>query len=368
MKTAILKLTGAFILSSLIWSCSKTTESDPSQVALKSAIITSSQSLNSAMTNITTSDAYQLLSINTVDALKSGTMMTGTVATPTGYKAYIPLSLIKGVYDYKALKTTESRGYNLIRFFPKSADNSNMIVNMPLAKMKNPHYLRTYQPSDSTLKNNFTISVSDYHNNYNNYHDYDYLNVADLSIDNVKSGSLNIKSIVSPTAGKQYASQFDFSNGYTAKYLYSSGDTTVSSFTILKASTILYQEKLITVKVKKDSAEFGRERQYILTIGNVMIVRKPDSPAQVYVSGVLQPKAVVTVIDKDENENEESEHSMCNNRDIQITFEDGTTSTISALIGKSVSDISTLFKSLHQVYFAAYVVDWLGYDIYYKRN
>lgn len=361
MKNVVFKLSGFFVLSLLIWSCSKPTESDPSQVALKSAITASAQSLNSAMTDISSSEAFQLLSVNTADALKAGTLTTTTV-----YNANIPLSLIKGVYDYKALKTTESRGFNLIRFFSKSADSSKMIVKMPLAKMKNPRYLRTYHPADSALTNNFSISVSDYHNNYNSYHDYDYVNVADISIDNVKAGSLNIKSVVTPKHNTQYASQFDFSNGYTAKYLYSSGDTTVSSFTILKAGGVLYEEQLLTIK--KDTAKFGREFQYTLIIGNVKIVRKTGSAPEVYVDGTLQPKAVVSVVDEDEGENEESEHSVCDKRDIQITFEDGTTSTISALIGKSVSDIKTLFKSLHQVYFAAYVVDWLGYDIYYKRN
>jgi hypothetical protein len=55
-------------------------------------------------------------------------------------------------------------------------------------------------------------------------------------------------------------------------------------------------------------------------------------------------------------------------RDIQITFEDGTTTTVSDLIGKSIDNIKTLFDSLHSVYFAAYVVDWIAYDIYYQRN
>ena len=97
-----------------------------------------------------------------------------------------------------------------------------------------------------------------------------------------------------------------------------------------------------------------------------MIVRKSSSAAQVYVNGVLQTKAVVTILDNDDDE--DSEHSICNKRDVQITFEDGTTATVSSLIGKSIDNITTLYTSLHQVYFAAYVVDWIAYDIYYKRN
>ncbi len=358
MKNVAFKLSGLFLLSSLVLSCSKT-DTGSSQIPLKDALTSSTQNLNSAITDISSLQAFQILSVGSGSTLKSGTMMT----TTTGYGALIPLSLVKGVYDYKALKTEESNHYPLIRFFTKSASTNNMVVNLPLSKLKNPHDMREYHKADSTLTNNFSISVSDYHNNYNNYHDYDYLNVADITIDKVKAGGLSIKSIVSPNHNTQYASQFDFTNGYTAKYLYSSGDTTVSSFTILKAGGILYQEKLLTIK--KDTAKFGREHQYILTIGNVKIVRKYGSPAEVYVNGVLDPKAVVTIIDNDENE--ESEHSITDKRDIQITFADGTVSTVSALIGKSITDISTLFTSLHQVYFAAYIVDWIAYDIYYKR-
>ncbi len=86
--------------------------------------------------------------------------------------------------------------------------------------------------------------------------------------------------------------------------------------------------------------------------------------AEVSVNGILQPGAVVSIVDTDQDQ----EVSVCRHREIQITFEDGTTTTISALIGNSIDDIKTLFNSLHQVYFAAYVVDWIAYDIYYNRD
>jgi hypothetical protein len=238
-----------------------------------------------------------------------------------------------------------------------------MVVNMPLKKVQDPMSLRRYVPSDSTLTNNFSIAVSDYHNNYNSYWDYDYLLTSEISIDNVVAGDLNIKSVVSPTNGIQYASQYAFAGSYTAQYAYNSGDTTVSSFTILSGTTVLYQEKLLTLKV--DTARFGRENKYILTIGNVQITRNSGTKAvTISVDGVLQPNATVTIVDQVSD----PEASVCKKRDIQITFEDGTTSTVSALIGKSISDIKTLFDSLHSVYFAAYVVDWIAYDIYYNRN
>ena len=352
MKNNVFKLSGFILLILVAWSCSKT-ETATSPTALKDALSSSTQNLNTAMTDIVSSQAFQLLSVSSSGM---STMKSGTV-----YSANIPLDLVKGVYDYKALKTNESKNYALIKFFTKTTDASKMIVNMPLAKLKDPRVLREYLKSDSTLTNNFTMTVSDYHNNYNSYSDYDYLNVADITIDKASAGSLNIKSLVNPTTGVQYASQFAFASGYTAKYAYTSGDTIKSSFTLLKASSVLYKEELLSTK--NDTAHFGRENQYSLTIGDVKLVRKPDHTTQVYVKNVLQPKATVTMVDKEST----TEPSVCHKREIQITFEDGTTSTISALIGSTISDLSTLFTSLHNVYFAAYVVDWLGYDIYYKR-
>src|SRR5665647_3497696 len=122
MKNVAFKLSGFFLLSLLVLSCSKT-ETGSSQIPLKDALTSSTQNLNSAITDISASQAFQLLSINSAVILKSGTMMTAT----TGYNAFIPLSLVKGVYDYKPLKTEASKDYPLIRFFTKSVSTSNMV-------------------------------------------------------------------------------------------------------------------------------------------------------------------------------------------------------------------------------------------------
>jgi len=342
-------------LSALIWSCTKNTNLENS-TSLKQAVNTSAQSLNTAMTSISSTKAYSIFTIN-------GGILKSATITDASYKVYIPLDTIKGVYDYKPVNKPDRWGWSLITYFTKSANSSKMIVNMPLKKVQNPMSLRQYVPSDSTLTNNFSISVSDYHNNYNSYWDYDYLLASEISIDNVVTGDLNIKSVVSPTNGIQYASQYAFSGSYTAQYAYNSGDTTVSSFTILSGTNVLYQEKLLTVR--NDTARFGRENKYILTIGNVQIARNSATKSvTVSVDGVVQPNATVKIVDQASD----PEASVCKNRDIQITFEDGTTATVSSLIGKSIDNIKTLFDSLHSVYFAAYVVDWIAYDIYYQRN
>jgi hypothetical protein len=344
----------AAFLSAFMISCNKN-ESVTESSTLKQSVNQGTLDLKVAMNTIAASKAFSILTVN--DGLKSFT------ETDSVYKVYINLDTVKGAYDYKPVEKFDRWGKSLIKFFDKTAENDAMIVRMPLAKVENPKSLRHFAPEDTLLTNNFSITVSEYHNNYNNYHDFDYILSSAISVDDVSAGNLNIKYIVSPAKGVQYASQFAFDGSYTANYKYDSGDTTVSSFSIKGDDKVLYEEKLLTIK--NDSLWFGREHQYILTIGNVQIIRKSATHGvEIYLDGVLQANAVVAIIDN----GEDSEVSICKKRDIQITFDDGTTTTVSALIGSSIDSIKTLFDSLHQVYFGANVVDWIAYDIYYGRN
>lgn len=348
-------IVAVIFLGATFWGCTKNNGILDSG-SLKQAINSSAMNLNTAVNNISSSNAYGVLTLSE-SSLKSES------TTDSVYRVYIPLELIKGVYDYKPVPMADRWGFSLVRYFKKSADDTRMIVKMPLSKVRNPMSLRHYSPADSSLLNNFSITVSEYHNNYNSYWDYDYILASEISINDTIAGKLNIKSNVSPSAGIDYASEYAFTDKYTAKYRYLSGDTIVSSFAIMSGDNVLYEEKLL--KIKNDTARFHHERQYILTIGNVQIIRKSVVGAvQVAVNGVVQSGAVVTIVDREDD----SEESVCKKREVQITFEDGTITTISDLIGNSVENIRTLYTSLHKVYFAASIVDWIAYDIYYHRN
>ncbi len=356
MKTQGRIIAAAAILSILVWGCAKN-DSNPDSNSLKQSITGSSANLNKAMEAITSSPAYTILTVNDGSFKNSGSM------ADSAYRDYISIAKIKGVYEYKYSVKPDKWGIPLISFFNRTADDAKMIVRLPLVKVQNPRLLRHFSPSDTALTNNFEIAVSDYHNNYNNYHDFDYALSSEISVNNAVAGNLNINSLVGPQKGIHYMAQYAFSGSYTAKYMYDSGDTSVSSFTISENNAVLYQEKLMTIR--NDTARFGREFQYWLTIGNVQIVKRSGTvKPEIYLNGVLQPNATVKIIDHAAD----PEASVCRKRDIQITFEDGTTTTVSALIGTSVANIKTLFESLHQVYFAAYIVDWMAYDIYYNRN
>ena len=110
-----------------------------------------------------------------------------------------------------------------------------------------------------------------------------------------------------------------------------------------------------------------------MTIGNVEIVRQagPNSldSAEVYVGGVLQLNSKVQFVDNsataaaDGTEVTVTKH----NRQLQITFDDGTTTTIETLLNGSIDNIRTLFASIRQTYFATSIVDWVAWDIYKNK-
>lgn len=352
MKNINRKLFVAAIATSLLTGCSK--NDNPEGNSLKSAMNESAFRLNKAVKDISALPAYNILTMSQTVSAKS-------VTADSAYREYIGLDKIKGEYDYNKVSAHNMWGMSLLHFFKKTADSEKMIVRMPLSKITKPWSLRHFSVADTALTNNFKIAVSGYHNNYNSFFDYDYLLASEISIDNEVAGNLNIDAMISPVNGRHYNSQYQFKGGYTVEYNYAFGDTTESGFKIMDNGTTLYGEKLLGIR--NDTAKFGREHQYILTIGDVQIIRKDVNQVQVLVKGVLQPGAVVKIIDKEYD----AEASVCKKRDIQITFEDGTVSTVSALIGESVNNIKTLYSSLHQVYFAAYIVDWIAYDIYYQR-
>ena len=355
MKKQVRLLMTITLLTSFFWGCTKDDGLLDSS-SLKLVMNQSALKLNEAVADITSTQAYNILTVS------DGTLKSASI-TDSVYRVYIGLDKIKGVYEYKPVTEWDRWGFSLIKYFKRTADNDQMIVKMPLKKVKNPMSLRHYSPQDSLLANNFSIAVSDYYNNYNSYWDYEYLLDSKISIDDTEAGSLYIKSFVSPLKGRHYISQYAFSGGYTANYEFDSGDTTIYRFAIMDGTDVLYKEERFTIK--NDTARFGREHQYILTIGDVQIIRiSGNHSVQVAVNGVVQPNAVVTIVDRED----EQEASVTNKREIQVTFEDGTTTTISALIDNSVEGIRTIFRSLHQVYFAASIVDWIAYDIYYHRN
>jgi len=369
MKTKSYYL-GLVLLGFLTWSCSNKDELSASQGSLKVSMNTGADNLTAAITAITTSPGYQVLQTSNASNAPS------LVAASTSNESFgmsrldtVSLSDLAGVYEYKAANFKKWHA-ELLNFFVKTGTSSDFIVKLPASKVTHPGSLFHFTPADTLLVNNYVIDVSKYDYVFSRYL-WNYSFASSINIDNVEVGSLNILSSRNKKDGRNFSSDFLFTNGYDAKVSYTSGDTIMSDYSISKAGTIYFEENFTSIK--NDTARWHREKQYSLIIGNVKVIRTPThgnnglDSAQVYLSGVLQTKAKVQFIDI--NKTDTTEFSIIgHNRDLQITFDDGTITTVSKLLGSSIENVRALFTSLRQVYFATNLVDWVAWDIAMNKN
>jgi len=364
MKAKSLYL-AVLLVGLLQWNCSNKDGLNTSSntVSLKTSLNSGVQELTTAMNAITTSAGYQVLAGPADLTTKSAVVSPLDTVTHS-----LLLSDIAGVYDYKA--NTISQGHNsILRFFSKTAENSQMIVRLPEEKVKASKTLLHYTPSDTLLTNNYVVTLSEYQYDFNWFVSYNYKMASSIKIKDVDAGVLKIQSSSSKANGYNFASEFVFPNGYITKCKYTSGDTAVSVYSITNGTKTLYEEKYTAIKSSTDSRH--RETAFSLTIGNVLITRnlvKGQSSldsAKVYVDGVLQLKSKVELVD---NSTDTTDKCVTNKkRELKITFDDGTTSTFTELAGNVVTDISSLFASMRQVYFATSIIDWIAWDVYINK-
>jgi len=360
---------GLVLLGFLTWSCSSADDLGSSK-SLKTSIQANAQELTLAMNTISASAGYQALSTSTETTSASYTHPP--VAAFDSTYSSILLADISGVYDYKAANYKKWNP-SLLRFFVRSADNVDMIVNLPKEKVQKPYNLLRFSPKDTTLVNDYKIDLSKYEYKFNRFLGWDYNMASNINISGVNAGDLQIQSSNSKAKGYHFASSFAFASGYTTNTSYTSGDTIISLYNISKNNMTLYEEKYTAIRTSTTSRH--REKEYSLTIGNVQIVRIPGptslDSAKVYVAGVLQLHSKVQFIDETTTSTnpDSTETSITNHkRELQITFDDGTTTTIKQLLGNTIDNIRTLFVSLRQTYFATSVVDWIAWDIYINKK
>ena len=99
----------------------------------------------------------------------------------------------------------------------------------------------------------------------------------------------------------------------------------------------------------------------ILIIGDVEIKKSTGIDSiQVFLNGVLQQNAAKIITD-----DSDTAGSVCHKRDILLTFDDGTTSKLSDLIDPVREQLKTLRESLHSMYFAKHIVDYIALSIYF---
>jgi hypothetical protein len=335
------------------WSCSKV-ETQTQQQGLKQSIEQSTTAINTAIGKITETKGYQILSLGVNPIAKDLTQAAS-------FKDSITLGLIAGIYDYQPDTMNMHRNFAYpFRLFKKTGTSDKMIVNLPQKLIFNPSYLHSFIRSDSVLKNDFTISATDYHLYYNLWNNLDYKLIAGLTLNSVDLGSFDISSVWNSYRDQLNSSKYTFTGGYSVSTSWQAGDTSKSSFALLQNNNPLLLESTLFV----GNGFHKREKQYDLTIGNVEIKRGFGIDSiQVFQNGVLQKKAGAKITDS-----ADSTGTICNKRDILLTFDDGTTANLSTLISPALTQLKALVSSLHDMYFAENIVDYIAVNIYYNSR
>jgi len=315
-----------FIVTALLmWQCSKNADlvgpDSGSTQTLKESLATGTQNLSNAVSAISNTYGYKV--INLSDA---GGVNTAQAYAASAYQDSVTLAKISGLYEYQPITSKNWYTITFAQLFKRTSDNSHLIVKLPKEKVFFPHRLRSVDLADSLLKNNLKIDASDYHYYYSNGLLWDYSLSAGITLNDTAIGNLTVQTSQSTASNYAYNAAYVFPNGYNVAVKVKSGDTASSSIALSGSSGVLLQE---TVNRYKVTGYKYREREYKLDIGTVELKRNSGSDSiTVYVSGVLQTKATVKVVDATG-----SSGSVFSGRDLKITFDDGTSQTLSALLG-----------------------------------
>jgi hypothetical protein len=338
----------------LAWQCTKNTDSGTPQ-SLKESLTAGTQNLTTAVSEISKTYGYKVITLNDGSTLKSA------LSTETTFQDSITLAMIKGVYEYQPV-TYQHWCYSCFtKLFKKTGDNDHLIVKLPESKIFTPHKFKTVIQSDSTLKNNLVIDASDYHYYFSWGFLWDYKLTAGVTLNDTVLGNLNIQSSRISNSAYSYSSSYSFPNNYSIAVNVASGDTSTSSVALSGVSGILIKE---TVNRYKTGVGKYHEKQYILDVGNVEFKKSSGSDSiKVYVAGVLQTKAKVEAIDSTQ-----STGSIFSGRNLKVTYDDGTTATLSSLLGPSMTVLNTMVVNLQNVYFASNIVDYIAFNIFKNKN
>ena len=335
----------AFIMGVLSWQCSRVNP----DLDLKSSLEDAAAMINTAATAIAETKGYDLMTLS--DLTKSG----------DGYSDSITLDLIAGIYDFKP-ETFVCRHFSMPYWrFEKREESDMLIINIPQNLVFHPRYLFNPIPPDTTAENDFTVRASDYHYYYTFMRGYDYLLTAGFVLDGEDIGMLEVNALGETFADRSYSSAYHFTDDYSLAVSFTRGDTSVSSFALMDGEELILGEENYFVWNNYRKIE----RNYILTVGDVEIVRSSAIDSiQVFLNGVLQNTAGAVIKDDDED----GSGSVCHRRDILLTFDDGTSAKLSELIGPSLETLKTLLEPMREMYMARRIVDHLAMTIYYQER
>ncbi len=361
-------LAPVLLVSLLTWQCTKQDLSNSnagssgnSSQNLKNSLTAASTTLNNTVNQIESTKGYQLINLGA-----SGNVQSAREAY-AGYTDSITLAAIAGIYSYQPVSYNNWCFSCYNKLFTKTGTSNDLIVQLPSSKVFYPRRFQMVTPADTSLKNNFVITATAYNYYYTNPYVYNYDLAASLAISDTAAGSMSIQSVSSSYSTYSYSSGYNFSNGDNISVSVTSGDTTTSSVTLSNSTSALLKETVLDI-MTTGSRYF--ERQYILQVGDVEFTRTAGSDSiTVYVGGVLQTTAKVQIIDNSSAGGSFGFNSLIvgRNRDLEVTFDDGTTTKLSTLLGPSLTVLQNLVSSMQNLYFADNIVDYIAESIYRNK-
>jgi hypothetical protein len=334
------------MISLIAWSCSKFPSPN---YGLRMSVEKGVADISTAVNKISGTTGYKLLSVSG-DITKSDFIFNDT----------IKLSLVAGIYDFQPDTIYRFHCFSPYRLFKKTGESENMVVNMPEKFAFHPRYLHFYEPMDTIPPNNFTITATDYHIYFNWWHNYEYKLTAGFTLDGLDAGSMDVSSTSKYCGNNSYSSSFKFKDGYSISAVWQNGDTATSSFSLAHNTDTLFKESNVFIWHEDHQSE----KQYLLTIGDIAIKKSTGvDSVQVFLNGVLQNKAAQIITDESD-----TTASVCHRRDILLTYDDGTTAKLSELLAPVRDEIAALRDSLHSMFFARRIVDFIAFSIYFDTH
>jgi hypothetical protein len=278
------------------------------------------------------------------------------------------MSDVAGIWDFQPDTVYRFMDFYPYKLFLRTGESEKMVINLPERMVFHPKHLHFYEPLDTVYPNNFTITATDYHIYINWFHNYEYKLTAGLTLNDENAGSMDVSTTAKSEHCISNTSKFNFTGGYSASAMWQDGDTATSSFSLAKDNDTLFKESNVFIRQDDDHMQMYNhmkaERQYDLIIGAVEIKKSFGIDSiQVFVGGVLQQNAAEIITD-----DSDTSGSVCHNRDILLTFDDGTTAKLSDLIDPVREQLKTLRDSLHNMYFAKHIVDYIALSIYFDGH
>lgn len=360
------------ILNLLIFSaCTKKNDLNTDESAtLKSSLQNNAATLSVAIDEITNTADFQMMNSvggnSSMVLMYDGQQFAAPATNPKVDSTIISLAYIVGNYSYSWTRVKKGQ-FSIMRFFDCTTNNAEMIVKLPYQKVKNPNSLFSFQPKDSLLVNNFEAQVTEYYLKKSKITGLEYNLKSSFKLDDAALGVMNIQTTRNKMNGYNYLSTYKLSNGYDVICQDITGDTLISVYSITKDENTLFEEKTSTYKV--DNGKTKREKVYSLTLGNVKIIRTLGTNslenAKVYLDGVLQANAKVEMVVI--NSDNDDQTVVQNKREIKITFDDGTSTTIKELTNNTIDKIGEIFRSVRQAYFATDIIDKIAQNIYWNK-